>query len=459
MSKGSAGTKVVAALVCLLFALPFSGVGLFAIGYMGYIAWQVNEGRDWVRVKAEALSKNGPVSYRYTVGGKQYYGSRLTFGSVNEGDALTAEAEERFAAAYSAGKPFTVYVNPGDPSKAVIERSMPWMLLVFLTPFALGFGGVGLGAFWMLAKVLRDEPEKPGPATGPRKSEARAGLIGTWVFAILWNSIAIPAALLAVPQALASHEYVMLFVLIFPLVGVFVLWAALSATWGYVRRGGAILHLNPENPRVGSAVQGFIAFPRGVAAGEAFKVKLLCIRAWGDGDGGTNKETRWTREHTLRTTATPNGVRLPFRIDVPYDACRAKGRDAHDDGEFKWRIEAAAAEAKRALPYAFEITVLPAPEDVMEKAEALAPEDEPQLATLGPGFAKLEQLAAERGIRMNPGQREQLAKLTASQRELAAQALQLGPKIRKWVIWIVVAVVAFQVLAAIVAVVGAMAFS
>ncbi|NPV87117.1 MAG: DUF3592 domain-containing protein [Anaerolineae bacterium] len=57
------------------------------------------------------------VEYTYTVGGRQYNGSKISFGA-NRFDRNTAQ---RKAAAYPQGASVTVFYDPSDPAKAVLE--------------------------------------------------------------------------------------------------------------------------------------------------------------------------------------------------------------------------------------------------------------------------------------------------------------------------------------------------
>jgi hypothetical protein len=61
-----------------------------------------------------------------------------------------------------------------------------------------------------------------------------------WIFAFFWNAMSWPIAFLAVPDIVEKGEWVGLLVLLFPLVGLGLLWAAVSATWNawIARRGG-----------------------------------------------------------------------------------------------------------------------------------------------------------------------------------------------------------------------------
>jgi hypothetical protein len=101
-------------------------------------------------------------------------------------------------------------------------------------------------------------------------SDARAGMMGLWMFAFFWNVISFPIALLAVPKLINDGEWVGLFVLLFPLIGLFILWTAIKGTWACLRRGGATLEVREDKPRIGSHVEGTVDFDRGVKAGDVF---------------------------------------------------------------------------------------------------------------------------------------------------------------------------------------------
>src|SRR5262245_18488736 len=119
---------------------------------------------------------------------------------------------------------------------------------------------------------------------------------------------------------------------------------------------------------------------------------------------------------------------------------------------------------RRAVPYGFEIDMLPALPGTLDAAHEPTAQDEPAheeapAVPLGPEFARIEALAAARGVEITADQRAKRARLTEAQRELASKALQHGPMIKKLVIWIVVLVVAIQVLGMIISVVVAFAFN
>jgi hypothetical protein len=258
--------KIGSALFCLLFAVSFGGVGAWAtytIAATLQTAWQ---SRDWVKVRAtidaadlrtgggDSTTHQAQASYRYRFNGQQYSGTRLGVSALGGSDNIDDWHEQiaaRLADARTAGIPITVFVNPVNPAEAVVDRAIRWKEILFLTPFSVVFGGVGIGAFGALLFVLRGKSgttaqtagagfarvlDRTGKAGG--KGDA-AGLAGLWIFTVMWNAIAIPIAAIAVPEMIESGEYAGLFVLLFPLVGMFLLWGALAATWR-VLRGGAV---------------------------------------------------------------------------------------------------------------------------------------------------------------------------------------------------------------------------
>ncbi len=236
--------KVIAALFCLLFAIPLGAMGLAALYSIGAMVYDGRQAEDWVLVKADVT---GPTSYRYTFDGRTYEGSRLgalRFG----GTTIVDDLDDRLAAALAenraAKRPITVFVNPDDPSQALVDRSIRWPLMIFLAPFALAFVGVGLGGI-KLARRIFTEPE--GGVQPKAKGASGAG--GLWFFALVWNAISFPMAALIVPEALADGEWGALFVLLFPLIGIAVLWAAVVTTVGQLRGGARTSSRKLNKPR------------------------------------------------------------------------------------------------------------------------------------------------------------------------------------------------------------------
>lgn len=140
------------------------------------------------------------IAYRYRYGGRQYESNRYDF---SVGSSSGREGKQAAVDRYQPGEACTCYVDPGDPSRSVLERgwhSGYWIGLVGL-PFLLAGAGGGIwtsGAFsgrrraapapgarfsdWRESRVAA--PLLLRPASGPWKK-----LAGALFAALFWNGI------------------------------------------------------------------------------------------------------------------------------------------------------------------------------------------------------------------------------------------------------------------------------
>lgn len=230
--------KVVSAVFCLLIAVLFGGVGAFAswaIGVTVYDGWRA---QDWVRVQAQVDGYDaGDIQYRYAIDGREYHGNRLTVSPLKSDDAIGEELHSRLTEARASRKPITVYFNPDKPEESVVDREWGWRSIVFLVPFALGFGGVGVVALVWMGSLLR--PDRPARVPS-RVAQNWSGVGFIWVFAFFWNSLAFPIGIFVAEDAIASREWLGLFFLLFPLFGLFLLLGAVMSTVRALRGGPGI---------------------------------------------------------------------------------------------------------------------------------------------------------------------------------------------------------------------------
>ena len=436
--------KFGAAVFCLLFAIPFGGVGAGAAWAMVTMIQDGLRARDWVLVKADVT---GPASYRYTFEGKTYDSERLgTFrlGGTSDIDDFDERVASILAKGRDEQKPITVWVNPDKPSEAMVDRAIRWMFLVFLTPFALAFGGVGVGALWFLVHTLREPSktkagkERRGASLVAKPMEsAMSGIGGLWFFAIVWNAISFPIAILAVPQALENGEWLVLIVLLFPLIGILVLWSAIAATLAYLRRGKAALKLATAAPRLGAPVEGHFEFSYGVKPGNAFNVRLVCERTFRNGED-TNITPHWTKAVTAKAVQSPSGVRVPFRIEPPANLPPTDDEDDEKAVTHRWLVEIEPAAGHRGIPYRQEVPMARAAFDGLHTPTVEAPvRIDPSLeAMLGSKFdAK----------KLTDQQKQAFAQMTPEQQAKLAKFLRFIPTGRKLIITIVCLVVAIEV--------------
>ena len=413
-------------LFCLAFALPFGGVGAGASYVIYHTVKDGIRAQDWVRVKAD-LQGFGPgtISYQYMVDGKRYHGDRLgtnILGGTDDVDDFHDRVREHLSAAKAENKPITVWVNPDNPSESMFDRDIRWKLMMFASVFALAFGGVGVGAVvFAIASLL------PKAAVDKVKNSQASGVGTIWVFAFFWNVISMPIAILAVPDMLAEGNWIGLLILIFPLIGVLLLWGAIQATWQLFRRGGANLVLESDSPTMGQALAGHVAFGRKVKAGENFRVRLEAVK-----DLGTSSERpAWSKEIQARVTDPGAGPRLAFRFETPKQVPTA------GDSELQWRLDVISSTRAADVHYKFPLAMAE-PEEEEEEAPALAMVDEPMPVALGPGFEKVEEMLSGAGVKLTSKQMEVVRQISPEHREWVAKLISKGPLLRKILIWGVV---------------------
>lgn len=441
-------------LVALVFALSFGGVGAFTSWVVGRTLWDAWSASTWQRVPAEVLSyENGHVEYRYQFDERTFLGNRIGFAAIDN-DEGKVEAGNRIQRAVSEKSPLEVLVDPDEPARSVVDAPIPWTMVIGFLPFALGFGTVGLGALGVMVSLAL--PERQDDAGEGIASDAGSGFIALAIFTFLWNALAFPIAAIVVMQSLHGGDWVALFVLIFPLIGLLMIWGVINSALNWIRRGGARVHPQHMPPRLGDAFSGHVAFARGVTAGDSFKARLSCTSGGSKSSPGV---THWKAEKTARVTDMGGNRRLAFRFDTPD---RVEGFDR--DAETQWQLELV-PDGREAAAFTFPFKMKPpvGVEHMSEEDLRAAPmvgDDEPELAPAGipqglEGIAalvgkerieeKLKRMpAAQRAEmharfeQMSPGQKEALAKV--------GQYAKYMPLVKKLFFWAIGLFILVQVI-------------
>lgn len=330
----------------ILFALPFAGGGI-GILLMGVIPnlyeWQ--HMKSWPEVRAH-LAEAGLTTtdgddidtyratarYHYVYQGTNYTGERVAImgGSDNIGD-FQQQLAARLEAAHQNQQPVPAWVNPNNPGEAVLNRDMRWGMLGFKLIFVLVFGGVGVGlliATLMLKPDATHHPEgesKPWLAqrqwASPRIAcNAKAGVWGIWVFALIWNLVSLPATL-AIPEQLSQGNTTILIALLFPAAGVLLLFWAIKNSLSWRRFGQLHLELDPYPGSIGGQVGGTIDLPLPYNSKQRFPVTLMCLRSFESGSGKNRRREEnliWQCEGLAYHQAGAQGqTRLSLCFDVP----------------------------------------------------------------------------------------------------------------------------------------------
>lgn len=194
-----------------------AGLGLLWLVLIGpaLSSWRA---RSWVGADCEVVASHVAthsgedsdtysveILYRYTYGGREYHSNRYHFFS---GSTSGYESKARVVEAHPAGHRFTCWVDPDEPSEAVVARGLgaqSWIAVVPLVFVAAGGGGV----VWALAgrrrkrrvgyeRTARRRRSRPkdtplpaagGPVTLERAHGPVKRLLGLLFVTVFWNGI------------------------------------------------------------------------------------------------------------------------------------------------------------------------------------------------------------------------------------------------------------------------------
>ena len=376
-----------------VFALAFGGGGL----YFGVLplartmsaAWEV---RSWQAVPAEVLSSQltsnndgdsttyaVQARYRYTAGGRIHESTRVGLdpaaGSDNIGD-WHQQWHARLSAARDRGQPVPVWVDPADPTRAVLDPHIRWAKAIFHLPFALVFTGVGLGALWVFWRALSgrsagafdsggrgrtttgDAAVQPTGSAVARSSASRSQRV-LWVFALFWCGISFPMA--ALFWMGGSPWWAQIFVSVFVVIGIGVLtlaWRQSVLAW---RFAGTSVRFVPAGPQAGESFEVELALSSRALQNAPPAGRRLRLAQYRVDDSGSGTQERQGAAFERAATAMPDmagGERWHARFELPADAPTHGGRRSGE--RVDWRLEILTAEGAVEVSYDVPVQETPA---------------------------------------------------------------------------------------------------
>ena len=230
-------SAAVGALACLAL---FGGMGGLGLWFTGSSIYDGLRARDWVKVKADITHVDtGTATFTYTFNERKYAADRVgtfSLGGSTDLDDWEQRMDAMLSEALAEKKPVTAFVNPDNPAEAMLDREIRWKLVIVLMGISFASAVGGLIAFVGIGRnAIGWESHGAGvPWLKPRAREA----LFQWAVAAIWNGIAIPIAVAVIPDLCASGEWFPVILLVlFPLVGLLILWSALSSTWASLREG------------------------------------------------------------------------------------------------------------------------------------------------------------------------------------------------------------------------------
>ncbi|MFZ6673722.1 ankyrin repeat domain-containing protein [Undibacterium sp. Xuan67W] len=328
------GSKIGSSLFALIFAVSFTAGGI-AVGVMP-LAKQIMgcwKAQNLVAVQAhiEKLSLDEhdgetriyqvKAEFSYSYNAQYHRSQRINIGG-DTSDNIGSYQRDIYGELQHAKdqeQSVTLWVDPGDPDFAVYDRTIRWMRLLFLLPFALLFPAVGIGACWALWQIWRPSAEPVTPTIPAVTAEfaqhyqvplsnliilpEQSGALPLGFFAVFWNLLAWPISGVALISSNFVKNPLILVVVIFPLVGLGMIFFTVKL-WLVRKRIGRPVLVMARAPQIGLSEWAcsvrFIP-PLGERTGllgtrqPAYPVRIECQCDYEDSSGeDTSTTTLWS---------------------------------------------------------------------------------------------------------------------------------------------------------------------
>lgn len=271
------------ALFLIIFGIPFACVGVF----MGHRIWRdfatASAMKSWPEVPARILAAElardsdsdggttfrATARYQYTFAGQSFQGTRVGVGDGADNiGAFQKQAYQELASHRDSGQPFRCYVNPAQPSQAVLYRELRHEMYWFMSLFVLAFGGAGAGliggGLYALRRQRQDQElarQYPDDAwrRQPRWQSGRitpSGLdsvIFLGGFALVWNLF---ISFYWVARDPSSKDAGLIVVLIMHLFGLLILALAVKVFLVWRRDRTSLFEMHTLPGRLGGTLRG-----------------------------------------------------------------------------------------------------------------------------------------------------------------------------------------------------------
>ena len=193
---------------CLIFfGMPFFGAGAAMLWFLFFSPLlQTYESESWIETDCQILSSSlkssrsddgytyrPQIKYKYHFDNQSYESSRLDFaGDMSSSDR---KGENKYVEKYPAGSTQKCFVNPENPSEAVLVKDwgrgmFKWIILPFGGVFfCVGLGIMLFGASPWLFKKKAPQREMGGAVTLKPTGQRMGKLAGALFINIFWNGI------------------------------------------------------------------------------------------------------------------------------------------------------------------------------------------------------------------------------------------------------------------------------
>ena len=291
-----------------------------------------------------------------------------------------------------------------------------WLNVLGMTAFGLTFTLAG-GALLLaqlnakkqeagLARKRQLYPQSPWMwredwSQGRVQSTTRTSMISMWVFALIWNLVSSPI-LIFVPHSNATTG-AMAVAMLFPLVGLILLYQAVRLTIRWEKFGKTWFDLSTLPGVIGKELRGAIHVNFADVPEGGVQLKLSCVNRTVSGSGkkkSTSEKILWREEYTAtggQIHGGPLGSVVPVAFKIPVDAIHTDTENPRNS--VIWCLQADAQMPGVDYTDLFEVPVFRTKD---------SPTEAPEHATAGPFASMVDEIPREKpldtGIIVRPGE-------------------------------------------------------
>ncbi len=234
-----------------------------------------------------------------------------------------------------------------------------WQEAGFLAVFALTFGGMASLFLFLALKGKRAEKErerlvslhpnepwlwKSEWASANIESATRGPMLFAIVFAVFWNTIAIPVPIFAWDEIAQESNKAAYLVFLFPAVGIFLIIWAVRQIIAYLKFGVSKLQLESVPGVIGRGIMGEVVLNTRIDPREGFRSRLVCVRRVRTGSGKNRRTAEsivWQEERIIKN-ANRDYKETKVPIAFPIDADLPESDDSNPSDSLIWRLELSA---------------------------------------------------------------------------------------------------------------------
>ncbi|MDF1630594.1 MAG: DUF3592 domain-containing protein [Alcanivoracaceae bacterium] len=318
-----------------LFGLPFllAGLAVLVVSPLDTLRLHFVSG-SWAQVPAtlnniDVISSRGSDSttyriagsYSYTFAGSHHQSSRISYdtGSDNIGNDHY-DIVSRIKSRQQRGT-LTAWVNPAQPNESFLVRELRWKKVLFSSVFGLVFAGIG--AFVMVSGLRKSSSHavviNGVTMAAPVYSSEKNSYWIWWVFGSLFLLMPLPA-LIDLPAELGKENYLILLVLLFPLVGGWLIWLGIRTFRSWRHYGPLPVQMDPAPGQIGGDVGGTIELREPWRMENPYRLTLQCLRSKVTGSGKNRSRSEslvWQQELVPFAEASAAGTLLQFVFTPP----------------------------------------------------------------------------------------------------------------------------------------------